>query len=298
MNISNASLAGALWLMIAIGPVLLPQEVAAQRAVSAKRADENLTPLLVYDASVKDAACPPLAVVSHGAGSSEQGYRYLAESLSQSGFTTIVMGHRESGRGALRSDVETRGILSGLRALVSSPEAEQARLLDVGAALQWADAQCHSSFRVLLGHSMGAETVMLEAGAKNTIGVASPPAGQDRFDAYVALSPEGPGVVFSKHAWRDIHKPMLILTGTQDQSLKGGPEARQIPWHDLQGNDGKCQWLGVIDRATHLNFAGSGIGVSRVEPMVTQTIKSFLNGVRKSACAPPQPEAGMVLQVK
>jgi hypothetical protein len=50
---------------------------------------------------------------------------------------------------------------------------------------------------------------MLEAGAINMIAVASPPSGQDRFDAYVALSPEGPGIVFPDRAWRGIHKPML-----------------------------------------------------------------------------------------
>ena len=62
---------------------------------------------------------------------------------------------------------------------------------------------------------MGAVTVMLEAGAKNIIGVAPSAAGLDRFDAYVALSPEGPGIIFSERAWHGIHKPLLVLTGTR-----------------------------------------------------------------------------------
>jgi alpha-beta hydrolase superfamily lysophospholipase len=109
--------------------------------------------------------------------------------MAKLGYTTVAMGHRESGFAALAADVREYGVLPGVTRLVADEHAEQARLLDLDAALQWADGQCRAPFRVLLGHSMGAETVMLEAGAKNTIGVPSPPAAQDRFDAYVALSP-------------------------------------------------------------------------------------------------------------
>jgi len=148
---------------------------------------------------------------------------------------------------------------------------------------------------------MGAETVMLEAGARNMIGIASPPAGQDRFDAYVALSPEGPGIIFPEHAWSEIHKPLLILTGTRDQSLKGGPAARQVPWHDLPGDaPRKCQWMGVITDATHMNFAGNGPNTDNVESLITQTITAFLRDLRNGhgTCALPSPTAGMTLQAK
>ena len=278
---------------------LLTPVLTAQARVSAPRADGHSTPLLVYTAAASGPGCAPLAVISHGAGGSESGYRYLAEVMSEAGFRTIVMGHQESGLNALRSDIRAKGLRQGVTALVANPEAEKARLLDVGAALQWAAAQCKPSFRVLLGHSMGAETVMLEAGAKNMIGVASPPAGQDRFDAYVALSPEGPGVVFPEHAWSKIRKPILILTGTRDQSLKGGPQARQIPWHELPGSGAaRCQWMGVLEDATHMNFAGNGFGAARVEQIVVKTTASFLNGVRGERCTRPLPVVGMTLQAK
>ena len=280
--------------------LLLVLPLFAQQRASAARADGRATPLLVYPAQDKPAGgCAPLAVISHGAGGSEGGYRYLAQAMARDGFTTLVMGHRESGLAALRADVREHGILPGVEALVADPKAEQARLLDVGAALGWAAGLCQAPFRVLLGHSMGAETVMLEAGARNLLGVASPPAGQDRFDAYVALSPEGPGIVFPDHAWGGIRKPVLVLTGTRDQSLKGGPAARQIPWRDLPGDRaGRCQWMGVIDGATHMNFAGNGVGADRVEPMVTRAIASFLAGVRKRHCALPPAESGMTLNAK
>lgn len=131
---------------------------AAQERASVKRADGRLTPLLVYAADAPAKKCPPLAVISHGAGGSENGYRYLAQAMAQNGFRTIVMGHRESGLAALRNDVREEGIKKGVSALVTDTNAETARLLDVGAALQWADALCKAPFRVLLGHSMGSET--------------------------------------------------------------------------------------------------------------------------------------------
>lgn len=253
---------------------------------------------MVYHAGDGAPSCPPLAVISHGAGGSENGYRYLAEGMASLGYTAMVMGHAESGLGALRGDVVRDGVKPGVTDLVSDPVAESDRLLDVSAALKWADGQCHAPFRVLLGHSMGSTTVMLEAGTQNMLGVTSPPAGQDRFDAYVALSPEGSGIVFPENAWHAIRKPMLIMTGTRDQGLKGGPQARLEPWRNLPGTVGHCQWQGVIDGATHMNFAGAGIGAGKVEPLVTQTVAAFLGGVRGKGCALPAALSGIELKAK
>ena len=277
---------------------LFAAAVFAQKPVAAPRADGRSTPLMVYAASgVGD--CAPLAVISHGAGGSEIGYRYLAEAMVRSGYTTVVMGHRESGLQALRNHAQGAGLVPGLDALLGDPEAESARLLDAGAALGWADTQCKAPFRVLLGHSMGAETVMLEAGARNRIGILSPPAGQDRFDAYVAMSPEGPGLVFPEQAWSGIHKPVLILTGTRDQALQGGPPARQVPWRELPGDPKRtCQWLAVLDDATHMDFAGNGPDAGRAEPFILRSISAFLQGVRAGTCALPPTEPGVRLQSK
>jgi predicted dienelactone hydrolase len=293
MNRFVARLGGfAVWMAVSFAGV-------AQRPVSVPRADGHETPLLVYDAAGGAGVCAPLAVISHGAGGSENGYVYLAKAMAGMGYTAVMMGHRESGLAALRQDMRAHGMIRGVQALVEDPQAESARLEDVGAALKWAEGQCKGRipFKVLLGHSMGAETVMLEVGTKNMIGVVSPPAGQDRFDAYVALSPEGPGIVFPDRAWTGIRKPLLVLTGTRDQSLKGGPEARQIPWKEMPGAKGGCQWMGVIDGATHMNF-GNGMGPDNMTQLVTSTIASFLTDVRRGSCPSPTQQAGMTLQAK
>jgi predicted dienelactone hydrolase len=269
----------------------------AQTHASAPRSDGHQTPLTVYAAKSAN-GCAPLALISHGAGGSENGYKYLAEAMAEQGYTAIVMGHRESGLAAMGADVLASGLGPGLRELVTNTGAEQARLLDVAAALQFAGAQCKPPSRILLGHSMGAITVMLEAGARNIIKVPSPPAAQDRFDAYVALSPEGPGLVFSEHAWNGIRKPMLILTGTRDQALNGGPQVRQMAFPDLPGLPSHCQWMGVIDGATHMNFASGGPGGERVQSLVAQTLAGFLKGVQSGACTTPAAVTGMTLRTK
>ncbi|MCL6464661.1 MAG: alpha/beta hydrolase [Acidobacterium ailaaui] len=271
----------------------------AQEHVTAARADGQKTPLMVYRADIPAGTCAPLAVISHGAGGTEEGYTYLAKALEQNGWMVLVMGHRESGPQALRREIFSHGIHNGVEALVTDADAETRRLLDVGAALSWAEKQCRPPYRVLLGHSMGSSTVMLEAGARNRIGIPAPPAGQDRFDAYVALSPEGPGIVFPDQAWSSIHKPMLVLTGTRDQSLKGGPKSRQIPWQELPGTGRRgCQWMGVVDGATHMNFAGEGFGADRVTPLVNETVIQFLSEARSGNCPLPPQHAGMILRAK
>lgn len=272
--------------------------IFAQQHVDAPREDGATTPLLVYPSAVPTSDCAPLAVISHGAGGDENGYRYLAQGMSQMGYTTVVMGHRESGMPVLQEDMRAHGLIMGVVALVADPYAEGARLMDVGAALKWADGLCHAPFRVLLGHSMGAETVMLEAGARDSILMKPTLTGRSRFDAYVALSPEGPGIVFPDDAWSEIRKPILFMTGTNDKSLKGGVLARLVPWHDVPGLASQCQWLGVIDGATHFNFDGSGLGHERVEPIVLSTIASFLNGVRSGHCTLPAPMNQLTLQAK
>jgi hypothetical protein len=75
--------------------------------------------------------------------------------MSQLDFTAIVMGHSEIGRSALRGDILRYGLKRGIRKLVADRQAEEDRLLDVGATLEWVESQCKSPYRVLLGHSMG-----------------------------------------------------------------------------------------------------------------------------------------------
>jgi len=261
---------------------------SAQQLVQAPREDGALTPLRVYSRNTD--SCPPLALISPGAGGSENGYRYLAEGLEADGWRAVVMGHKESGAAALRSDIrDANGVKSGLRELVDDPKAYDARLLDISAALLWAEKSCKSPYVALIGHSMGARTVMIEAGAKNKLGVK----GQDRFKAYVAMSPDGPDPVFPENAWNGIHKPMLILTGTRDKSMQTGDyKSRTIPYESLPAG---CKWLGVIEGATHMNFAGIGFA-GTTEKLSVLEIKAFLDGLRAGKCDSPLQSEGIAVK--
>lgn len=275
----------------AFGPLLLAalSVAAAQESLQLQRQDQQLLQATAY--APASSVCAGVAIVSPGAGGSEKGYAYLAEALSSQGYLAVVVGHPESGRKALRGLVRSEGLRDGLAELITEPAAYRGRLMDIAAARQWAKGRCKSEMSVLVGHSMGAATTLMEAGAKNKLGIE----GSDAFGAYIALSPQGAGSIFPDKAWSDIKKPVLMLTGTRDTELGGASwETRTEPFHNMPNG---CKWLAVIDGASHLNFAGSGAS-RRTEALTTKTVAAYLDGLHKSDCSAPPATRGMELKTK
>lgn len=274
------------WAMVLLGVVGIAH---AQQRVEAARSDGARTPLMVYEPA-STGTCAPLLLVSHGAGGSEHGLAYMGEALSRDGWRVIVMGHRESGLPVLKEDILRRGVHGGIAALVTDTPAYEARFLDIAAALAWADQRCHAPFHALLGHSMGAITVMLQAGASNRLGLHA----RGAFDAYVALSPEGVGDVFPEGAWKGIRAPMLLVTGTRDRGLGG-----DYRWR-LQAFDGLgpgCRWLAVVDGANHMNFGG-GEFAAAVQKDTTTLVVNYLDALRRGACGTPPSLPGVMVRQK
>lgn len=231
----------------------------------------------VYPPSSK--TCKGVVVVSHGAGGNERGYSYLGEFFASSSFLTVIPTHRMSDKSALTRLRKDHGLEDGLIQLTTNSKAYKERLADIGIAKSWAEKKCDSGFSVLLGHSMGAATVMLEAGAKNLMDLS----GKDRFDAYIALSPQGEGVIFNAKSWSPIQKPLLSITGTRDDELSGNSwKHRTQPFKNMSAG---CKWLAVIDDATHLNFAGLGFSY-RTEKYTTEVIDAFLANINNGCTAP------------
>ncbi len=260
----------------------------AQEPTILTRSDNKSVPMQIYLAN--DGQCTATAIISHGAGSSENGYEYLAEFLRKQHWLVLVVGHKESGSAVLTPLIEKNGLLAALGQLITTPSAYQARFMDISAARDWAKDKCSSPVTVLIGHSMGAATAMIEAGAKNKLGLT----GKDSFDAYIAMSPQGVGTIFVADAWKDIKKPMLLLTGTKDNELNGSWESRKDAFASLPAG---CKWLGVIDGATHMNFAKADMS-GRVENLVTKTSLAFLNGIVNKNCVLPLATKGLDLQAK
>ncbi len=277
------------WMLVTVLTLGAAGRVAGQDSVVLERAGHPMLPLTIY--APKPSPCRGVAIISPGAGGSERGYQYLGETMSALGYLSVVIGHQESGSRALREQMRGDGLRGGLTRLKSQPEAHLARSQDVAASGQWAQSRCESQHSVLLGHSMGASTVMIEAGARNKVGVQ----GAQSFDVYIALSPQGVNEVFPENAWSDIQQPVLMLTGTRDDELGGAPwTARTTPFHNMPSG---CKWLGVIDGATHMNFSGRGAS-RRVESLSAQAIIAFLAGIQRGDCRPSEPLPGLALDTK
>ena len=261
----------------------------ADETLSLRRQDGRSFEIAVRAPS--GAVCRGIALVSPGAGGSAQGYRYLAEAMASLGHLTVVIGHPQSGRAALREHARGQGLREGLAEMITEPEAYRGRFMDIAAARQWALSRCNAPQAILVGHSMSAATVMIEAGARNRLGLQ----GSDAFDAYIALSPQGSGSIFPADAWSDVRKPTLLLTGTRDSELGGRSwETRTEPFASLPPG---CKWLGVIDGATHMHFAGNGLA-QRSEALTTQTIGAFLEARTRGDCAPPPRARGIEVSAK
>ena len=272
--------------------LLLPWVAAhalAQQAVSLQRQDQTTIAVLAY--APKAGACRGVALVSPGAGGSETGYGYLGEALAGLGYLAVVVGHPESGRRALREQLRGNGLREGLAALITEPDAYRGRFMDIAAARQWAQGRCQGTDTVLVGHSMGAATTLMAAGARNKLGLS----GAQAFGAYIALSPQGAGSIFPANAWSDLQRPVLSITGTRDDELGGASwQTRTEPYRDMPPG---CKWLAVIDGATHMNLAGNGMA-RKTEALTTQVIGDFLDGVRRGNCRAPRAHPGMTMASK
>jgi dienelactone hydrolase len=261
----------------------------AQQFVSVRRHDGQAVVLAAYQP--KTEICRGVAVISHGAGGSEKGYAYLGELLASLGYHAVVPGHLQSGPRALRDLMQGRGLAAALAALVVDPDAYRGRFMDIAAARHWARASCPGQASILVGHSMGAATVMLEAGAHNQLGLT----GDATFDAYVALSPQGSGPIFPPGAWSGMRRPLLMITGTRDDELGGKPwQARTESYANLPTG---CKWMGVIDGATHMHLAGRGLP-SQTETLIAQLITAFLAGGERGDCRAPPALTGVDLRSK
>src|SRR5947199_10829332 len=88
----------------AIALALVAATAGAADWLQAPRDDGAKTPLRVF---VPDTGttCAPLAVISPGAGGSEQGLEYIADALRENGFVAIVLGHEESGAAPLKQKI-------------------------------------------------------------------------------------------------------------------------------------------------------------------------------------------------
>ena len=258
----------------------------AAESLILQRADGKAVTAKVY---MPNAACRGTAILSHGAGGSENGLAYMGEFLQNQGWLAIVPGHADSGLKALRAKTPGLDLKTGLAALITDADAYRSRFADINAARAWAKPRCKNTFTALIGHSMGAATVMLLAGAENKLGLAT----RIGFDAYVAMSPQGVGSIFPVNAWQGIKSPVYALTGTEDKELNADWTSRLQAYRSMPPG---CKWQGIVEGADHRAF-GRG-GSSDESALITGSVMAFLGGVKARNCSAPFQRKGISIETK
>lgn len=205
-------------------------------------------------------------VISHGFGGDESAMAKLAMSMQAAGWRVIAMSHLESGRKPFRKALLSGGGLVAIDRVARRKPLHTARFLDLDAAYAAATAKCRPPVLIMAGHSMGAQTTIMEAGGVSLIGKM----GNDRFDAYVALSPQGIGTAFAAGAWSGIRKPVLMITGTRDKTAEEDYTSRLAAFNGLPGGRKR---LAIIPGAGHL--AIGQIGSAKVANKVTALVLEF-----------------------
>lgn len=259
--------------------LVYPSKTWAQSDITLIRADGARFPVRVYG---DGGGCRPVMIVSHGFGGSQRGLYSLAEASAAAGYRVFVMAHLESGRAHLRAALRSKDRRRAIIAAAGSAESHRARFADLDAAWRHATHSCRPPFAVFAGHSMGAQTVMMEAGALARIGAL----GRNRFDAYIALSPQGVGARFARGAWRQVRKPVLMVTGTRDGGVDGSFQSRLSAFEGLPPGQKR---LAIIDTANHRNIGGRGANPAARLPAILamQFLQDIRSGRRSAVRAVP-----------
>lgn len=192
----------------------------------------------------------PLIVYSHGAFGSNRNYRPLVEHWVSHGYVVVQATH---------SDSLSLGGAGGRTADVKDPRNFQDwhnRPQDIKLILDSLDrlqAPIDRNRIGVGGHSYGAHTSQLLAGAQTLPG----PHGSDHSDprpsAFLLISPQGRGSLLHQNSWKQIRRPMMVITGSQDKVRTGeDPETRLDPYDLSAPGQKHLLW---IEGATH-DFGG------------------------------------------
>jgi predicted dienelactone hydrolase len=201
----------------------------------------------------------PLIVFSHGLGGSRYGYSNLCTYWAANGIATIAIQHPGSDRAIWTS--QGFSVLSALKSAANVDNAI-ARALDISFAIDAIDIDATLKDKIdfnkiaVGGHSFGANTALLSAGAQFYQENKLVNYGDKRIKAALVLSaPALPNSENAKQVYGKIRIPTLHLTGTQDHTPIPGAvttaEMRREPYDAIEG---AAKYLGVYDGGRHAMF--------------------------------------------
>jgi predicted dienelactone hydrolase len=247
----------------------------------------------------------PLIIFSHGAGGNRNVAPGLARHWASYGYVVIAPTHADSVRPRRPADGDDeRGSMDDvLRSFGTDPNVRINRVADITLILDQLEelpslapllAGKIDATRIGIGgHSAGAMTASLVGGATvNPVSGAGVPAGElagtearpteyssfrdNRIVAVLLLSGQGmtgPGGGFHKHSWDGMDLPVMVQTGSFDNSprTRQTSASRRHPYEYAPAGD---KYLVYIDGALHMSFTGRA---ARQEPgLAVQWLERYL----------------------
>jgi dienelactone hydrolase len=239
----------------------------------------------------------PLVVFSHGIGGSREGYKYLGRYFAANGYASLHVQHTGSDRQVWFGNPFM--LLSRLNGAANEAEAVE-RARDISFAL---DQFLASDFGqrvdatriVVAGHSYGANTSMLLAGAKierdgKVISMRDP-----RFRAAILLSaPPFYGSGDAKQILANVDIPTLHITATDDDipipGYRSGVSDRIEVYEAMGNGKGAPKALAIFKGGSHSIFTDRlGTGGVELNPKVKLATRdlavSFLNSLYRDDAA-------------
>jgi predicted dienelactone hydrolase len=207
----------------------------------------------------KSEAKAPLVVFSHGLGGHRYGYSHFGKFWASNGIASVHVQHPGSDRAIWTS--QGLAVISAVKAAASTENAI-ARAVDVTLTLDSLEKDPSVATKIdfsrvaVGGHSFGANTALMSAGAQFDVNSKPVNYADSRVKAALVLSaPSLPSALDAKYVYGKIRIPTLHLTGTNDYTPIPGAvttaEMRREPYDAIQGAP---KYLGIYDGGRHSMF--------------------------------------------
>ncbi len=196
----------------------------------------------------------PVIVFSHGYLGSKDGYEPMATYWASHGYIVLRMTHADSlqykNTAARRGNQLGKSVGEFANAL-DRPK-EVSFVIDSFAKIEQEipslKGRLDASRIGIGGHSFGAHTAMACAGTVGSTRISFP---EKRSKAFLLMSPQGIGGGLTEKSWSKITSPMMVVSGTKDESHAGRevkPGNRRDPFTYSPPGDKYLLWM---DGANH-----------------------------------------------
>ncbi|MCA9781870.1 MAG: hypothetical protein KC800_34365, partial [Candidatus Eremiobacteraeota bacterium] len=219
---------------------------------------------------------------SHGLAGNEYTYRYFGKHLASHGYTVLQPTH-------VGSDTASFIKKPGINIFSQHELVDRGKdvsfaldLLEQGKLPDNLSEKVDLEHVALAGHSFGALTAQAMAGVEVTDHEGHKvPIEDDRFDAYIAMSPYGDSLPtyllgMDPKTYEKIEKPLLTISGDHDR-LFTGTEGPRVHRDTFNGASSNHKYHLEIDKTVHASFAQVFGVVGMTAAMTNSTSLAFLD---------------------